>query len=257
MDFSGAAETGGRVSKLWVASCNQSSIQLSQGLTRSQLARKIAESPGLWVIDFPFGIPDSLGAALGLADHATYLQWASAGTPTARRDLARDAAGKAGLSWSSRRQIDLHIEATWFPLFEQLYRQTLTGAAEVLGGVRTLSPSARLLPFDDASDPEAVPHLIEGFPGFTIRSLGLLASGYKNNSDSARQRRSEILSALVGQGLPIPEESWQLALDDVDGDAVDALVLLLAASRSARRIDLMPPPESRQTRRLEWDVPDD
>jgi hypothetical protein len=241
VDFSGGVEHGGRNKKLWVASWDDEGIRLrsggdpAQGFTRAGLAAEISRSRGLWVLDFPFGIPHAIAAALGLATHDAYLAWShSDANPTKLRDDAKGSAARAGVKWSTRRRVDDTHGTTWFPLFEQLYRQTLAGARDVLRPLRIANVS--ILPFTPAVDPTAKPMVVEGFPGFTLRSaLRLPATGYKNDRDAGREARAAIVETLTSAGLPIPDGCRRAAVADAEGDAVDALVLLFAALRASTR----------------------
>ena len=141
------------------------------------------------------------------------------------------------MKWSTRRAVDREVGATWFPFFEQLYRQTITGARDVL---RTLAErgadKARILPFDASGDQYRGSVVVEGFPGWTLRCCGLGAVGYKQSHEAARKQRLAIVNHLRGSGVPVSDEDVARAVDDSEGDAVDALVLLLAAHRTSRRM---------------------
>ena len=77
----------------------------------------------------------------------------------------------------------------------------------------------------------------EGFPGTTIREcLKLNPTGYKGQGDDRREHRKTIL-ATIQQLLPIENEVGQLAVDDPEGDALDALVLLIAAWVSSSTLE--------------------
>jgi hypothetical protein len=235
VDFSGAAEHDGRNRKIWIATWNtqNKSITLENGsdgrFGRADLADKVAREGGWWIFDFPFGIPLGIAAALKIKSWDEWLEWCHAnGDPKARRDAARSAAQEGNVAWSTRRQVDLQWGTTWFPLFEQLYRQTIRGAAEVLYRLRHERREAVCIyPWDDRGDKRIF--VGEGFPGATVRrQLHLPATGYKGAGDDRREARRRILDAVSQNGVPIPEQIAEVAINDTEGDGLDALVLLLA-----------------------------
>ena len=245
VDFSGARETGGRNGKIWIASWypDQQFVALrsggdTPGFNRIGLANEVIERGGLWVMDFPFGPPAVVAKTAGWTSWYEYLVWCGSATePTALRDELRDVLCRAGVRWSIKREIDCEIDTTWFPFFEQLYRQTITGARDVLlplhhaGRDRTC-----VLPFHDhavATDKRSV--VIEGFPGTTLRQCGLPATGYKHTSREAAEQRWRIVDRLRERGIPVSDADASRAVRDAEGDAVDALVLLLAALNASRR----------------------
>ena len=169
-----------------------------------------------------------------------YLAWcASRPNATELRDEARRRVDEGGGRWSVRRQVDQRNGTTWFPFFEQLYRQTIRGAADVLSPLACRSrDEVRVLPWH-GDDPAAFASrgtaVIEGFPGLAIASLGLSSTGYKGPGASRKDRRQTIVEALVEAALPIPPDVAARAVEDTEGDALDALTLLLSARRAAGR----------------------
>lgn len=242
VDFSGAAERNGRNSKLWIASWIGRIVTLDHGggdpgFGRADLTNRILSSTGLWVIDFPFGISATTLNEIGIGTWTEYLNWVAAGRDaTERRDTAQLAMQRADLPWHQLRAVDVAHATTWAPLFEQLYRQTLNGARDVLGPLQASGRGrCRVLPFHESGDPASVPHVLEGFPGHTLANRRLPAVGYKQQTQAGLVLRQQIVDALLAAGLPITNADQQRAIADAEGDAVDALVLLLAARRSAHR----------------------
>ena len=244
VDFSGAREVGDRNGKIWIASWHpDASVVLEcgsdePGFGRVGLAERILNDGGFWVLDFPFGPPAPVAAAANWASWRDYLAWCdSRADATALRNGLRGILHEAGVRWSTRRAIDDEVDATWFPFFEQLYRQTVTGARDVL---RTLAEAgvdkARMLPFDaSAGAGRSGAVVVEGFPGWTLRRCGLDAVGYKQRHSAARKQRLAIVNHLRASGIPVSDDDAHRAVDDAEGDAVDALVLLLAAYTTSRR----------------------
>jgi hypothetical protein len=245
VDFSGGLEDGRGNRKIWVAKWDRSAlpgtIHLRHGgeeqFGRAHLSRMVVEEGGWWVFDFPFGIALETAQALELASWDAWLDWCygdgdlAADYPTRRRDDARGRIGVHG--WARRRGVDDLWGTTWFPLFQQLYRQTIRGAAEVLRPLRRDHlHSVCVYPWDEFTGQRSV--VCEGFPGATIcRFLGLAATGYKGRGQARRAHRELIIARLIERGLPISGEQAQRAIADVEGDAVDALVLLESARRAS------------------------
>lgn len=241
VDFSGAAETRAGNPKVWVASWDpehSDGVQLmcgrDRGLRRRDLPDMVRTRGGVWVMDFPFGVARDTSRALGLADNdwGAWLRWASEdrGTsyaPTELRDLARALTASAGVAWSTCREVDEAHGTTWFPLFEQLYRQTLFGAREVLAPLAK-DASVVVVPFHAPRPGTTL--VSEGFPGWTLRRrLGHPGTGYKGKTVEHRRAREGILRSLVAAGLPVGDADRARAVEDTEGDAVDALTLLLAS----------------------------
>ena len=238
VDFSGAQELDGRNRKIWIATWHpDDGVVLESGADgpgfgRNGLAERILKDGGVWVLDFPFGPPVPVAAAAGWSTWRDYLTWcAESADATARRDALRGILREADVQWSTRRAIDRAVGTTWFPFFEQLYRQTITGAKDVLRILADAgSDKARILPVDANADTDWNGGLVaEGFPGWTLKCCGLDAVGYKHNHRDARTRRWLIVNQLRERGIPISDNNARRAVDDADGDAVDALVLLFAS----------------------------
>ena len=250
VDFSGGREIANGNRKIWIAEWgpNEGILTLRCGtdnpsLRRSDLPGYISAKRGWWALDFPFGVAQGTAAVLGIFGPNAWMDWlnwcAGGADATERRDTARQAVVEAGQDWTQRRAVDVSNGTTWFPLFEQLYRQTIYGAAEVLLPVSQLhSQSICVLPWHDVGDKKVV--VVEGFPGVTLRErLGFPGTGYKGKREECREARSAILEALSGApfrvlspGNPTHEQIRERAIADCEGDAVDALILLVAARRS-------------------------
>jgi hypothetical protein len=245
VDFSGGEEDsrlGNR--KIWIATwSSQVNVTLRCGLNeeaadkvcRRDLPALIKAEGGWWSLDFPFGIAKESAQAMGLSSWPDWLRWCgSKSDATALRDQARELINRAGLSWAQRRQVDEANQTTWFPLFEQLYRQTIYGAREVL--LPLYDEGLCILPWrwTALKNPTVV---VEGFPGATVRDHLLKRRvSYKGSTEAHRVARQAIINALKSPPyqLPIPDDVAYQAVADRDGDGLDALVLLLASWISQR-----------------------
>ena len=245
VDFSGGTENNGHNRKLWIASWgpDHPSVSLEcgadgTGFGRRELAERIIREGGLWVIDFPFGPPAAVADASGWRTWQSYLEWCnSKDDPRTLRDELREILDSACVPWSTKRMIDKQRSATWFPFFEQLYRQTITGARDVLAPLDAANRErVAVLPFHGEYEPTSRRSVvIEGFPGWTLTHMGLKSTGYKNATEEACEYRTTILNALRVSGIPIGDAQWRRAVEDSEGDAVDSLVLLKAAWSSLAR----------------------
>ena len=189
VDFSGAHEVSGRNGKIWIASWHpeRDFVELRSGgadpgFDRVRLARKIVKGGGTWVIDFPFGPPAEVAEAAGWNSWQEYLAWCGS-DPDARalRDQLRATLRQARVPWSKRRNIDHVHKTTWFPFFEQLYLQTITGGRDVLRALDQAGRDrTRVLPFHEfAAASRELSVVIEGFPGWTLEQCELPRAGYK------------------------------------------------------------------------------
>jgi hypothetical protein len=245
VDFSGGEEDqryGNR--KIWVAAWSPGKdVALRCGwadstadkVCRRDLPGLIKRQPGWWSLDFPFGIAKDTARALGLNSWPEWLRWCGGeGDATALRDEARELTFRAGVAWGQRRQVDESNRTTWFPLFEQLYRQTIYGAREVL--LPLYDEGLCILPWGrmEIKKPAVV---VEGFPGATVRDHLLKRRvSYKGRTGAHKTAREAIISALRSApfAIPIPDDVAAKAVEDQDGDALDALVLLLGSWISQR-----------------------
>jgi hypothetical protein len=240
VDFSGGEEDqryGNR--KIWIAKWFPGKeVTLRCGwcgdpadkICRNDLATLIKHELGWWSLDFPFGIAKKTAHALGLNGWPAWLEWcAKGGDATDCRDEARERTTHAGVVWAERRQIDKDNKTTWFPLFEQLYRQTIYGGREVLLPLQ--SHGVCVMPWGlKALRKSAI--VVEGFPGATVtkRLLGRRPS-YKGSTYAHRTERQNIINALMFRpfAIPIADEVVSTVVGDQDGDALDALVLLVGS----------------------------
>jgi hypothetical protein len=250
VDFSGGVESerfGNR--KIWVAGwtpgeqvwlrcgwCDEG----ERSLCRCDLPALIAANPGWWSLDFPFGVARDTATAIGLNPNSwqAWLDWCSQPEdPGVLRLRARKQVEKAGVRWALRREVDIENQTTWFALFEQLYRQTIYGAREVLSPLSGL-PGVCLLPWGCRRMSASRVFVTEGFPGITIRRhlLGQKVS-YKGSTTKHAGQRKAIVRALQRPpyDFPISAKLSAIAVENQDGDAVDALALL-AGSWHARRV---------------------
>lgn len=241
VDFSGGAETDRGNSKLWIAHLCQKTgvLELLRGsensFRRRDLSKKIEKSNGIWILDFPFGISHGIMRSSNINEWTTWIEMCGnmhneGKSMTDLRDQLRDKALGSGTTWSTPRLVDTENGTTWFPLFEQLYRQTISGAAEVLFPILG-SKRAAILPWNDCTANQAI--VSEGFPGAVLRSdLNMSPTGYKGRQANRIDKRKSIVRILSEEfSLPLTNEQKKVLVDDYEGDAIDAVLLLLSAKK--------------------------
>jgi hypothetical protein len=142
------------------------------------------------------------------------------------RDHCNAVWGRVGERASKHRVTERLVGNGWFAWFVQLFRQTWTGQVEIIGARRATNPDIAILPWD--SNRQAPIKIVEGFPSGSLRHRGLPSTGYKLATSAGRERRKTIVERLVRLGLPLSDTVKDEAVNDAQGDLVDALVLLLA-----------------------------
>jgi uncharacterized protein DUF429 len=233
VDWSGGGEFTAPNAKIryvrWDFATAGSSIKvLDPTVSRRDILRMIRAEPGLWIVDFPFGLPVEL---MRRADaQPNDLDATLAFTRDVRKEEFRDYCNaiwaRSGERASKHRATERTVGCGWFDWFVQLFRQTWTGQVEIVGALRATASEVALLPWDH--ERAAATQLVEGFPGASLRDRGLAATGYKKDTDKGRGCRASIVAGLVTLGLPLSAAVQREAVDDREGDLIDALALLLA-----------------------------
>lgn len=254
VDFSGAARYA---PKLWVATWRPGeAVALRRGtdppaLDYGALVRTIATSPGVWLLDFPFGLAAELAAAQGLPTddwprfvRAFVARYASAAAfYAATHPLPRG-------NPEPRRWGDRAARTPMAPQNQRLYCQTYHGLRDVLWPlVARHAAQVAILPWDAPVADERPVWVAEGCPAAVLKRAGLPALGYKGAAARHRAARARLLGLLAAAGLPLPAAVHERALADPEGDALDALLLLPAAARCAAPDRAAPPYADHATRR--------
>ncbi len=268
VDFSAARDAGDRI---WVCRAHPGSegvrvesVDPLSALPGGAVARddamralvqKVIESPrSAWGMDFSFALPRALMDALAPAvqNYGGQLDTVAAyGDPDAMRAGCVDAAPGREL----RRRTDDEAVTPFSPYNLRIYKQTFYGMRDVLRPLRA-RPEVAVLPFDRLPAAEAAggdrlpfnrpasgaaPHvyLMEVCPASVLRSLGHPADGYKGGGEESLQKRRGILSLVTGEGLvrPMARSLRERIAGDENGDAVDAVLAAVGASRGIRDND--------------------
>ncbi|HZU07622.1 MAG TPA: DUF429 domain-containing protein [Chloroflexota bacterium] len=254
VDFSGAADYARRV---WIASWlpgRPARVLCGADLpafTYSLLVERIAGSEGVWLCDFPFGLPVALAAEQGLPTHdwAALVRAFAARYPTAETfytatharaggvrpgGVSESELGGAAHGPEPKRRCDRLHRTPMAPSNRRLYKQTYHGLRDLLLPLLEHHRArVALLPWDAPVASARSVWVAEGCPASVLWQAGIQPRGYKGRTTACRERRAALLAALEASGLPIEAATRQRAVADPGGDALDALILLTAAARCA------------------------
>ncbi len=225
VDFSGGAD-GGR-GKIRVVrrevGVRGASIEAIGAMSRRELLRAIegAGEPSLWRIDAPFGLPVETLEAHGLA--ASWIEsarWMKAfGTPRAWRTALRDRSRR-----EPRRMCDRASSTPMAPMNLRVFKQTWSLICEIL--LPLAEAGVRIEPVHGDHRQTVV---AEGCPASVLRLRGWPSRGYKGHGDAPREARRAILADLAAEwrnAVSIPAELGSAAIDDEEGDLLDAMLLV-------------------------------
>lgn len=239
IDFSGGRAAA---DKIWLAEIISNESQrlelhrLANGFSFDALQNEISQKRSADIlIDFPFGLARQTCTNLNLAMDVAYSQiWARVAEAADAQVFRRQArAGQfgPGSERDHKRNIDRQMRTPFAPINLRMYRQTFFGQAMVLHPASQNNPDICFLPWTIGDTKEGQPRIGEGCPASMLKKLGWPSDGYKGNTDLCRQKRSELLQrATQAIDLLIPNEFIERIRSDVEGDAMDALLLAIAAA---------------------------
>ena len=239
IDFSGAALAG---TKIWIARAHfdhrklvfdelQSAADLPDGAPERDVALgalvkyiQSFEAP-ICGFDFPFSLQ---------ADELDAANWRAWVAQTAEN--YDDAEAFRAAYQGAKRATDVRAKTPFAPLNLRLYRQTYRGIAHVLAPL--LRANAIALPFDE---PRAdATWLLEICPASLLKKHKLYFS-YKGKSDAQRLNRERILNECQTRfALEVAGEMRQIALNDSEGDALDAILSAVCVARALEHDDWAP-----------------
>ena len=246
IDFSGAADAG---RKIWIAegvarngafelrdlrqACTLDGGGVAPGMAISALVRHILREPRTVAgCDFPFTLPRSL------IDKPTWVDFVAAFPGRfADADSFRAWALHKAHGRELRRDAD-RAAATPFNSYNlRIYRQTWWGIVALLHPLVT-SGAAIAVPYQPRTR-RPLPILIEACPACSLKSIGIY-SPYKGRTAAHRRNRRAILTHLVSQRFLTtpPAKMMRLMIDDIGGDALDAVIAALATSTADLRRDV-------------------
>lgn len=240
VDFSGA--DGGGAAKIRVVerdlSAPRNPVVLRGQFDRAGLVRAVLASAQdgrahLWRVDAPSALPRELvqefqlqptwrSVAAWMQEFGSPRQWRSHVRQLIRRE--------------PRRTCERAMSTPMSPLNLRVFKQTWTFICEVL------------LPLADAGvrvDPVAVPAtpstvtICEGCSASVLLLHGWPARGYKGQGEPPKQVRADIIRRLRHAGMNIPPAIADKAVEDEEGDLLDALLLVTEPTQVAVPPDAM------------------
>jgi hypothetical protein len=242
VDFSGARDAG---RKIWLCSAHidgdhlridalHRAADLFGAVERDFIYPTLvdyiaAAGESVWGMDFPFSLAQTQ------MRHATWTALAAqfAHDYPTPDDLYHDGKGHG------RRLTDVHAKTPFDPANLRIYRQTYFGIRDLLAPL-ALSGRARVLPMQ-VYEPSQ-PNLIEVCPASTLKRLDLYRP-YKGRGAAFRSTRAQLLSALRERAVVWAETAEAAALDNAEGDALDALIAAYAAWKALPLLN-QPPSDS-------------
>ena len=136
----------------------------------------------------------------------------------------------------AKRETDTKAKTPFAPLNLRLYRQTYYGIAHILAPL--LRTGALALPFE--SPQTDAPWLLEICPASLLKKHKLYFS-YKGKSEAQRENRERILTECQMKfELEVPANLAQIAFEDSEGDALDAILSALCVARALEKNDWAP-----------------
>ena len=223
VDFSGAKGGGG--AKIVVASRDGNGVvSVERGLDRNRLVTRIRETLAdgqrhLWRIDAPFSVPQAVFESHGLDKNWSVLaKWmAEFEDPRAWRRALRAVDRK-----EKKRLCDRAAHAPLAPMNLRVFKQTWTVVCEVL---LPLASDDIDLPCLRATDSSV--SVVESCPASVLHRLGESSRGYKGRTNETQSRRKALLDFAQSEGLEFSPLIRRKAIEDPEGDVLDALLLLL------------------------------
>lgn len=222
VDFSGGRRPG---AKTWIATLEGDRITLAHGPDHRALVARIAATAErgeahTWLIDAPFGLPLET-----LREQGVELSWTAAArwlrgfeSPREWRRACRTQSRR-----EPRRTTDRAARTPMAPMNLRVFRQTWSLIVNVL-----LPLSERGIRIEPVAGPPTSPVTVaEGCPASVLHRRGWPARGYKGAGDPPRDVRRRVEQLLRASGLPLTPRISAQAIDDEEGDALDALLLLL------------------------------
>lgn len=252
VDFSGATDAG---RKIWIAECKRGRGNrltlidlrpasdlpgggLSPAVAIAALARHVVlKADTIAGFDFPFTLPKSLIDRPSWAAFVAEFPMRFADPDAFRRWALLRAGGR-----ELRRAADRDAKTPFNSYNLRIYRQTWWGIAHLLNPLVTTG-QALVRPFQALP---TLPHpiIVEACPASSLKWIGFYPA-YKGRRGAQRLERKAVLRKLVEAGLlESPPASLQaVMLDNVGGDALDAVIAAVATAHAT--IEIEPDPDQR------------
>ena len=222
VDFSGA-DSGGSA-KIVIATLRPGEpATIRRRVDRIGLRRAILDSAEstdrhVWRLDAPFSLP-----SIVLERHGIEHEWHALARWMEGFDSARSwrRALRAVSRKEPRRTCDWAARAPMSPMNLRVFKQTWTMISEIL--LPLADAGVHIAPVHVTDSPAIVS---EACPASVLAFRGLPVRGYKGASEANAERRGDLCRLLVEGGVPVTRRDEEAAIRDIEGDIVDALLLL-------------------------------
>ncbi len=238
VDFSGAVDAGNRI---WIAeatvtgagieiqSCRRARDLPGGAADRDSALRALTghlalQTDAVAGLDFPFSLPSSL---IHEASWEDFVAGFAGRYPTPERFRADCTDRGAGRELKRRTDFEALVPFSAYNL--RLYRQTYWGIRDVLRKL-IADDAARVIPIQT---PRAgAPVIAEFCPASILKREGLYFS-YKGRGPALREARETIVEQLIARRALLRPGASVLSelLDDIGGDALDAVIAAIGAAR--------------------------
>lgn len=197
-------------------------------LTRFLGKREGGTATGL---DFPFGLPNRVTAADTWPEFLRqFPSWADDPSDLARESETRARLNGGGDATELLRATEEPLGAI-SPYNKRLRTETFYGIRDVLRPL-ILADAVRAAPMQTV-DPD-LPILLEVYPTGTLERLDAHDLRYVGGDEDARDRRAANLHVLETAGVTIGDAVRDKALNDGDGNALNAVVATVATYQHTR-----------------------
>lgn len=250
VDFSGSADAGRNIwvtecvvdDGLRVVDCQSASDRFGVAVDREDVLPALTSfvaglnEDSVVGFDFPFGLPASL---VPVDEWSRFLvrfpDWFDSPDDLRERcqlhaELVEDETAES----TRLRETDEGYDAL-SPYNFMIASQTFYGIRDVLRPL-VVTDSATVRPMCEPNTD--TPIVIEAYPAATLDELGLQRTKYKKATDESRAHRVDNMQGLVDEGVEIPENVRELAVEDSDGDALDSILAAFATYRNSVRGEL-------------------
>ena len=205
IDFSGGKAAA---KKIWLAEIASDENQclklrrLQNGFSFDALQAELSrEQSADILLDFPFGLAKKTCENLNLPSNIAYSQiWSRVAQETSAeefRTTTRAGQFGAGSERVHKRDIDRQMKTPFAPINLRMFRQTYFGQARVLHQAARKNPHICFLPSSEGKATEGQPRIGEGCPASMLKMLAWPSNGYKGNSESCNQMRTQLLQKAI------------------------------------------------------------
>lgn len=183
-------------------------------------------------VDVPFGLPAEL------VDQGTWPAFAQAfpngaAGPTEWAEACRDRAETLDRDRVElKRATDDETGAPFSPYNLRMRSATYYAISTILAPL-VERDAASVLPMQPPNPGAA--WLLEACPAVTLDRLDLEAEGYKDDDEAAEERRAEIVDALAEGPATIVPTVREAAIEEPDGDALDAVLAAVGVTMALER----------------------